>query len=192
MAIWRNRVAGGVASIVAGLSLTLLPVCPAHAAPAFAGCIVALYPRAADAVAMAIPGGEPVGDLHLTLLNVGIDGSPGADADIPGLLGDVAVAAGQPIEAEVFGHAVINPDSAQFRPSLAYLVGDSPGLVPIRQQVTAAAARLYRLPSQHEPWLPHITALYGSAEAVLSFTGPVVFDRLALKCDQQVTFFPLG
>jgi hypothetical protein len=188
MAIWRAHIAG----IVAALGLTLFAVCPANAAPSFEGCIVALYPRAADAVALAVAAGEPVEDLHLTLLNVGVDAVfPAADAELPGRLGEIAVAAGGPIDAQVFGHAVINPDSTQFQPSVAYLVGDSPGLVPIRQQVTAAGERLYRLPSQHEPWLPHITARYGSADAVLSYTGPVVFDRLALKCDQQVTFFPL-
>src|SRR5262245_39520495 len=123
MSIWRALSTG----LVTGLSLALLPIGTAHAAPPSSqGCIVALYPRAGDAAALAIPDGEPVDDLHLTLLNVGIDGKPGADAELPGALGHIAATTAKPIDADVFGHAVINPDSSDFRPSVAYLVGDSP------------------------------------------------------------------
>ena len=170
----------------------VLPAFPAHAEPRSAGCILALYPRPADATALSVPGGEPADDLHLTLVNLGVDARPGAEAELRRRLGDLTAAPASPVEAQVFGHAVINPNSVEFNPSVVYIIGDSPGLNPLRQQVIALAGDVYRLPGQHEPWLPHVTAFYGQADTSLSYTGPVVFDRIGLKCDTETTYFALG
>jgi hypothetical protein len=183
MSVWRILLVAG---------WLCLPVAPANAAPETAGCIVALYPRPVDAAAMAIPAGEPVEQLHLTLVTLGIDAQPNADVELSRRLADFSAATAGPISADVFGHAVINPNSTEFNPSVIYLVGDSPDLVPLRQRVIAISERLFRLPSQHEPWLSHITALYGQPDAVLTYTGTVVFDRVGLKCDENTTYFALG
>jgi hypothetical protein len=37
----------------------------------------------------------------------------------------------------------------------------------------------------------HITATYGRSDQVLSYTGPVVFDRIGLIWNGRTTYFPL-
>lgn len=178
--------------VVAAIACLALPSAPVHATPSSDGCILAAYPRPDDAAALAVAGGEPVTDLHLTLVNLGVEANQGAEAELPRRLADLTASPAAPISAQVFGHAVINPNTADFNPSVVYLVGDSPGLVPLRQQVMTLAEQLYRLPAQHEPWLPHITATYGRSDTGLTYTGTVVFDRVGLKCGDRTAYFALG
>jgi hypothetical protein len=157
--------------------------------PTTTGGIIALYPRAVDAQAMAIPGGEPFADLHVTLVYFGDDVGGLADNELPQLLHDLAAAQTHPIEADVFGHAVFNP---QFDAAVVYLVGDSPELAPFRQQVLESSEQRLPLPAQHEPWIPHITEGYWPSDTVLTYTGPVVFDRIGLSWAGHTTYFVLG
>jgi 2'-5' RNA ligase superfamily len=155
------------------------------------GGLVALYPSDVDAHALAVPGGTPPEELHLTLVNYGQDVRGQTDAELRRRLSDVAAGHPQPIKAEVYGHAVFNPNDAQRDPSSVYIVGDSTELAWLRQQVFSFSQELFELPAQHEPWVPHVTAAYSALETELTYTGMVLFDRIGLSWAGTTTYWPL-
>ncbi len=155
------------------------------------GGLIALYPRVVDAQTLAVPAGEPHQDLHLTLVVSGNDVS-GLDADeLKRRLEDLAAANTHPIKAQVFGHGVIHPHLGACDVAVVYLVGDSPYLAPLRHRALELSEKSCLFPAQHEPWVPHITAAYGLPDSILTYSGPVVFDRIGLSWAGRITFFPL-
>ena len=153
------------------------------------GGMLALWPRSDYAEMLAIDGGEPQDDLHLTLVYLG-DDVTGSD---PGTLGDALQQISgsyTAIDATIFGHAIFNPDTED--PAGVYLLSDSPELDQLHDEVLEAAQIGYPdLPPQHVPWCPHVTCSWGSPATVGQYTGPVVFDRLGLSFAGQTEFFPL-
>jgi hypothetical protein len=159
--------------------------------PNATGRIIALYPRAADAQALAVPGGEGPSDLHLTLVDFDDTGCNLDEAALHQRLDEIATATAHPIEAQAFGHAIFNPQNGASNTAVVYVVGDSPDLGPLHDQAVQLASQFCPLPDQHDPWVAHITATYGRSDQVLSFTGPVVFDRIGLIWNGRTTYFPL-
>jgi hypothetical protein len=154
------------------------------------GGMIALMPRAEDATAMAAPKGDPPEQLHLTLAYLGDDVS---EMDtrlrnaIAAAVANVAVGL-PPVQSRVFGHGTLNPDGYADRdPCAVYLVGDSDLIGPVRRELAGLAPG-----EQHEPFLAHVTAGYGVDQRKLSFTGPVVFDRLRVALGEEFYDFPLG
>lgn len=156
------------------------------------GGIIALYPRAADAQTLAIPGGQPPADLHVTLVYFGGDLTGPAETELVRKLAGFSTPDAHPVSADVFGHAVFNPSPDESDTALVYVVGDSPQLVPLRLQALGLSKPLVQLPAQPDPWVPHITAAYGPSDTVLTYTGSVVFDRIGLSVGDRTTYFPLG
>lgn len=156
------------------------------------GGLIALYPRAGDAQTLAIPGGEPVDYLHLSLVYLGDDIGGLAEDELQKALRNLAVAHPHPITAHVFGHAIFDLNEGPFDNAVVYLVGDSPDLAPFRQQALKSSEHLVPTPAQHEPWVAHVTASYGPSDAVLTYTGDIVFDRIGLSSGGHTTYFPLG
>lgn len=152
------------------------------------GGMIALLPRAGDAEALTVVGGQPADELHLTLVSFG-PGVTGTDAEMARRLGELLTRWSTEIKADLFGHATFSPGSP--RECAVYLVGDSPELVELRTAVTDVAAQVYAVPPQHDPWIPHVTAKYGVLDGELTFTGPVVFDRMRLRWAGHTTDFPL-
>ena len=157
------------------------------------GGMLALYPTQDDALSLAIPGGEPPEDMHVTLVYFGEDvsDSPGADQDIgraiQGISDQFSV-----ITARVFGHAVFNPDGAEGRePCAVYLLGSSQDLDDLHKQLENAVSEVWDCSEQHAPWIPHITAGYSAGPDSLGFTGDVQFDRIGLNWMGNTTWFPL-
>lgn len=157
--------------------------------------MVALLPR--DPERLVVPGGLPADQVHLTLAFLGEDVT-GWDGTrrrlLEQLVWSAAHSIGEPITARVMGHATFNPDGHDGRqPCAVHLAGDSDRLVPVRDQVgTALAAALGDdYPTQHAPFIPHITAGDGLTAANLSFTGSVVFDRVALALAGEWTIAPI-
>ena len=187
--------------LVALIAAAVLLWTPASVHPVFAradieqakamGGIVALYPRVDDAQALAIPGGTPPEELHLTLVNYGQDVRGLTDIGLRRRLNDVVASHPGPVEAQVFGHAVFNPNDAQRGPSTVYIVGDSPELASLRQQVLSFSQELFEPLAQHEPWVPHVTADYSARETELTYTGTVHFDRIGLRWAGSTTYWPL-
>jgi hypothetical protein len=114
------------------------------------GGMIALFPRQDDAMNLAIPGGEPPEDMHVTLLY-----------------------------------------SGESDPCMVYLVGDGAVIADLQYDLTARLQHSHDLSKQHKPYVPHITAGYGLPFEALSYTGPIHFDRLALKWAGQSMDFPL-
>jgi 2'-5' RNA ligase superfamily protein len=155
------------------------------------GGLIALYPRDADARVLAVPGGALQEELHITLVNLGEDVRDMSDVELRHRLDAVAASHPGPVEAQVFGHALLNPHDPERRPSTVYIVGDSPELVSVRQDVLAVSQELFDPLPQLEPWLPHITAAYSALESELKYTGPVAFDRIGLTWAGSTTYWQL-
>ena len=159
------------------------------------GCLM-LFPRQDFAQNLAIPGGEPPEDLHVTMVYFGEDMSerPSPD-DLIRAIGGVADQY-PPIVANAFGHAAFNPAGAD--PCAVYIIGgsretDRPrDLGDLHNDLVAAIEPLWDLSQQHYPWQPHMTAGYGMSPGQLSYTGEVVFDRLGLSWMGHTTWFPLA
>ncbi len=133
--------------------------------------MIALLPSAADAQRLAVAGGEPVDELHLTVAYF-------ADADD---LPDPALVAAQfagPVTAEVSGHAV-------------FCGGDQPVSVYLVQADGLSAANKALAPDGgFDAYVPHITAAYGKTPLVVS--GPILFDRIRVASRGQSADMPLS
>jgi 2'-5' RNA ligase len=157
--------------------------------------MVALLP--ADPEHLAIAGGVPAGQMHLTLTYLGDDVTGWASARREALervVWAVTAIITEPIQARVIGHATFNPDGHDSRqPCAVYLIADSNQLAPTRDHFSQVCAVVLgeEFPTQHEPFLPHITAAAGATASDLSFTGPVVFGRVALALAGDWTIIPL-
>jgi hypothetical protein len=162
--------------------------------PGHTGGMIALVP--ADPDALAVDGGEAVDELHLTLAYLGDDvtGWPAARRDA--LIETMRVHAHRdPVTARVMAHAQFNPDGGpdgDRDPCAVYLVGDSDQLAPLRAAVLSEVGEDEDFPAQHEPFVAHVTAGYGLDPTALTFTGPVVFDRLRVALGGDVHDIPLG
>lgn len=113
-------------------------------------------------------------------------------------LGRMAAQKG-PLEGVIFSHAVFNPNGDNgFDPATVYLLDGSAD----RDEIQALADSLsYQIrdaigttqfPEQHYPFVPHVTAGYNVPVDMLTYTGPVEFDRLRVALGDDVVDFPLG
>ncbi|QWT30375.1 RNA ligase [Mycobacterium phage I3] len=142
------------------------------------GGMVALYPSTESAQKIVVPGGEPIDDLHLTVTYFGQDVTGQDPTELVDFLYYLTPQF-PPVEANIFGTAVFN--STGDDPCIVYLVGNSPHLTPLFQQLKRFALEHYPgAAEQHDPWIPHITAAYG-AGAMIDYEGPVVFDRIGIR-----------
>ena len=158
------------------------------------GSMIALLPSAADAERLAIDGGEPPEQLHVTLRYLG------EAADIPpelqaALLAETESRAATlpPLQLDpgVFGAALWNPDT---EPSLNYSIGGA-DLAAARDEFNQGVINApdnvdgqrpdWSPPANHEPWVAHMCAAYGGDPATLlpqmvERVGPVTLDRVRL------------
>ena len=142
------------------------------------GGMVALMPRQQDAEMLAVPGGEPVEELHMTVIYLGQDVQ---GQDPTELINELHYVAGnfQPIEANVFGQAVFNASGED--PCKVYLVGGSPDITGLFRILKDFVGQRYPgAAEQHDPFVPHVTAAYGT-DLEISYEGPVLFDRIGLR-----------
>lgn len=186
--------------------------------PRHTGGMIALVP--AEPSALAVDGGDPAEELHLTLAYLGddvtgwapeqrdavhqvarmladgntlVEGEPGAPTDVF----DTSFTG--PFTASVFAYGVFNPDGGPERdkdPATVYLFGDGAELIHnVRDSALTAlegGQLAQALPEQHRPFQPHVTAGYGLDVGALTFTGPVEFDRVRVALGDDVTDYPLG
>lgn len=117
------------------------------------GCMIALYPPQPLAEELAVPDGLDPGDMHVTVAYLGDT----ADVDRDTLLAAAqALAARQPIEAVISGHAQFTGGNQDVIVALV----DSPGLEDLRQDVlTALDERDVTIPREHG-YTPHLTLTY--------------------------------
>lgn len=142
------------------------------------GGMVALYPRVADGQKLVVPGGEPLAELHCTVIYLGEDVR---SQDPTELIDYLHYVSGnyRPIDAKIFGSAVFNSSGPD--PCVVYLVGGNPDLSSLFQTLKQYVTERYPgSAEQHDPWIPHITAAY-NAGVGMDYEGPVLFDRIGLR-----------
>jgi hypothetical protein len=170
--------------------------------PVHTGAIVALIPTEESAARLAIDGGEPASELHVTLAYLG----EAADLGVTGrqdVLDAVTRAAnGLPhLEADAFSAAIFNPGDAkpEADPCLVYLItGDAVDAVHdlVDEALLWDVGPIPSpIPPQIRPWVAHATAEYSGDVARLSELasrmGPVTFDRIRLAFAGEYTDIPL-
>ena len=153
------------------------------------GGMVALYPRLHDAQKLVVPGGEPLEDLHCTVVYLGQDVRGQDPTELIDNLYYVSQNYG-PIQANIYGSAIFNSSSPDA--CVVYLVGGSPDLTPLFNDLKRFVAERYPgAAEQHDPWNPHLTAAYGANIVGVSYEGPVLFDRIGLRWPGADQDFPL-
>jgi 2'-5' RNA ligase len=180
-------------------STAKLPPLVAAADGESTGAMIALVPSDADAKRLAVDGGEPPGELHLTLVYLGEADEISDDARAA-IEAAVRRYARGPITAEAFSVNMFNPNSDDRDMAVVLGVGNDggPALRRLHADVSSAVRGVggFELPEQHEPWVPHVTLAYTDdvnlAATVVDRVGPITFDKLRLAFADQVIDVALG
>lgn len=156
------------------------------------GAMVALVPPESVLQALAIPGGEPIENMHFTVAYLGDK----ADLDLDRLEQAVnAFAMGaQPLAGRIGGYGVFCNDDAQ----VIVALGDFPGLAEWRNRLLEYLSDAgFVLPGDHD-FTPHMTLQYvtdGDATvptALPEAASDVSFDSFALVYGPEWTFYEMG
>lgn len=157
------------------------------------GGMIALVP--ADPEALAVAGGDPADQLHLTLAYLGDDVGSMSDATREALKRHVSNFAQDfpAVQGKIMAHAVYNPDGEEHDPATVYQLQHHDHLTSAADHARQLAQQAMGadFPQQHPGFLPHVTAGYGLDPKKLSATGPVTFDRARLALGDEVHDFPL-
>jgi 2'-5' RNA ligase len=162
------------------------------------GAMVAFIPSEADCQRLAVAGGEPPEQIHMTAAYLG------DAADWPDMNREQLAAACQqladslpPFPAQGFGVSIFNPTGDE----PAIVMGIS-GAEPADAQAMAATALApfaHLMPPQHRPQVAHVTLAYQSHRdfarqlpGYVQRCGPVNFDRLRVAFAGDVIDFDLG
>jgi 2'-5' RNA ligase len=173
------------------------------------GAMVALVPADADAQRLAVDGGEPVDQLHCTLLYLGeaadipddartaiVDRLRAAVADVTGAGYDA------PVTADGFAVSLFNPGDVNDREPCIVLGLSGDDLDTVHGMVADSVREVesepagFTVPDQHAPWVPHVTLVYtgdaGVVSTLVDRVGPVTFDRIRVAFAGDNTDIPLG
>jgi len=172
------------------------------AADVMTGAMVALVPSDVDAQRLALAGGEPVEQMHLTLVYLGdaVDINEAQRAELIDAGRDM-VLGWNGVAAEAFAPAIFNPTGPE---PCAVLICSGAELAEFYETAMADVTEIVDLPDDlHAPWIPHVSLAYlsgtiqtGSSEKALidfmsSATGPVTFDRLRFAFAGEITDIPI-
>lgn len=188
-----------VAGILGEVSGELLTA----AADVHDGAMVALVPSPADLERLAVAGGQPLDQLHLTLVYLGdaVELDESTRAELIDWANEMVTGWPTPIEGDAFAPALFNPTGDE--PCAVMLVSGS-DLAEFHETVLADVTEIVSLPDQHAPWISHITLSYNETDMgrsdyqaasvgeMIERTGPVTFDRLRLAFGGEVTDVPIG
>lgn len=162
------------------------------------GAMVALVPSPADAARLVVDGGEPIDQLHLTMLYLGDADvySDNARESIVERLESHPFTA--PITADAFSVNVFNPGDATDRDPCIVLGFSGVDLAHAHGWIEQALK--YEVdniaPPNHEPWIPHVTLAYTDdttrVEEFADRVGPVTFDHIMVAFGGNYTYIPLG
>ena len=163
---------------------------------AHTGGMIALLPVAPHA--LAVVGGEPETELHLTLAYLGDDLTgasedwrTGVQTSVANVLTEFGQAVGAGgVEGTIMGRAAFNERGDE--PCAVYLV-EAQGLTALRDKVYAALGDRAPAPT-YDAFIPHITAGYGiDLGALYNAVGmPVQFDRVRIAIADQVVDIPIS
>jgi 2'-5' RNA ligase len=155
------------------------------------GAMIALVPAETDAALYAVEGGDPVEQLHTTLVFLGeaADWDPEQRAALEAAVTELVASRG-PLSGNTWGTALFNPTGPE--PCAVYLVEAGQELVDLHDASLAAAEAAGPVAEQHAGYIPHMTAGYGIGIDTLAETGPVTFDRVRIAWAGENTDIPLG
>ena len=160
------------------------------------GLMVALMLPPALARKIAIPEGEPVGNLHCTLC------FPGSLDDLPVDAVARAIRATQKVAAEfspvlglIGGVGRFNASDSSDAKAVVHAMLDAPLLPPLREALAAALDEEKIPPKRDHGFDPHITLSYESADSKAELpdipTQPVVFESVSVIAGDDRTDIPL-
>jgi len=161
------------------------------------GAMIAFAPSVEDAMRLAIDGGDPVDELHCTVLYLGdaVDFDDEQQAAIIGAMKEVG-AAMVPIVATVFGFAILNPDGPETCLVANVGGGDLDEGFEIIDGIIDETG--INIAEQHEPRLAHITLGYDDdprrwlTDELYTRQGPILLSTLRVAFAGVVTDIPLG
>lgn len=163
---------------------------------AIKGAMIALYPTAEAAQALAEKGGEPPEQLHITLKFLGNDASEiQGRKQIEAALSEWAKTA-KPLAGKVVGLGEFKPNP-NWHPDEkpVYAEPDVPGIQAFRRSLVRALPDSV-LEDTFPDFKPHITLRYVAADAKLPKEPPpevpLVFDRVYLVWSEEKVAFLLG
>jgi 2'-5' RNA ligase len=162
------------------------------------GAMVALVPSAADATRLAVDGGEPVDQLHLTLMYLGEAGDYSVIARESIVERVESHPYTAPLIADAFAINAFNPGTASDRDPCIVMGVSGNDLARVHEWVNQALGyeREAKAPPQHEPWIPHVTLAYtDDLSRVAEFVdrvGPIVFDHVLVTFADDRYYIPLG
>jgi 2'-5' RNA ligase len=169
------------------------------ASDAATGRVIALIPD--NPRAFTVPGGDPVREMHCTLAYLGED-LTGLDSKVlDGLREQVQRLAARttPITTRVLGAAVWNRDGGPDGDTDPATVTQLTGTLELHQahlracDVARETLGSALFPSQHQPYVPHVTAGYGLPETVLpTAKGEHTFSTLRLAVADKTYDYPLS
>lgn len=162
------------------------------------GAMIALVPSAADAARLAVEGGEPIDQLHVTLAYLGdADAySDNARESIVERMESHPFTA--PIPADAFSINAFNPGTANDRDPCIVMGLSGSDLANVHRWTNQALEYEleHKAPEQHRPWIPHVTLAYtDDLSRVAEFVdrvGPIVFDHILIAFAGDHTYIPLG
>jgi 2'-5' RNA ligase len=169
------------------------PAAPDHFISVPDGLMVAFYPPPPLARQLALPGGEPPEDLHITLALPGklSSLSPEQRRRLPQIMRGFGLIS-RPLTG-TFSGVTEFPARDGVKPVV--LLVDVPGLPAWRQRlVEVLALNGYTVASDHG-FVPHLTLKYakeGETVAVDVPALPLVFDRVCLVMGERKKEYPLG
>ncbi len=155
--------------------------------------MVALIPSAADATRLAVDGGLPSEELHLTLLFLG-DADNWGDDDRASLIAAMRGVEGSGvIHGDGFSIAVFNPSAGEQDTCIVLGVG---GEAVADVHTGVAGKAVGPVPEQHLPWAAHMSLIYtddlSRIAEVVDRCGPITFDRLRVAFADTHTDIPLS
>jgi hypothetical protein len=160
--------------------------------PGYTGAVGMLYVHPDDAVRLAVDGGEPAADLHVTLFYLDRPADDYTAEDRAGLelkLGDVLADRPLPVTADGYATAHFNPDSAERDPAAVILV-QSQELADLHDAADRVIEQMIGPQNPTFPiFVPHVTLAYNVGPEVIGADslGPIRFDRLVMAWGETQT-----
>jgi 2'-5' RNA ligase len=155
----------------------------------YTGAMIALLPSKADAKRLAVEGGLPPEQLHLTLCYLGdaVDYSDGDRAQIVDSQMSIAER-WAPIQADAFAVSIFNPNGEK---ACIVLGIGGVGLDAIHRAVASDVEY-----PQKTPWVAHLTLIEtddaSKVEQYVDLVGPITFDRLRVAFGGTYYDMPLS
>lgn len=155
--------------------------------------MIALVPDDPDI--LALDGGTPVDELHLTLAYLGSDETEEWSDELKNALMKRVARMSQeygPITLEVFGHAAWGTEEGQTVTVYQLKNTSTVDMFQIECKHTGIDfLGSIRMPDQHDPFLPHVTVSDRSEPERLDYLGPMPFSKIRLVVDGDTYDFPL-